>query len=59
MQPFSKLFEVVQFNSKPTINFAVLTYYKATELAKRCQTDNPVIATLKKEFLVVLNKSFF
>ena len=40
MQPFSKLFEVLQFNSKPTINFAVLTYYKAAELAKRCPTDN-------------------
>ena len=59
MQPFSKLFEVLQFNSKPTINFAVLTYYKAAELAKRCPTDNPVIATLKKEFLMVLNQSFF
>ena len=59
MQPFSKLFEILQFNSKPTINFAVLTYYKTAELAKRCPTDNPVIATLKKEFLMVLNKSFF
>ena len=61
MQPFSKLFKVLQFNSKPTINFSVLIYeyYKAVELAKRCPTDNPVIATLKKEFLMVLNKSFF
>ena len=59
MQPFSKLFEILQFNSKPTINFAVLTYYKTAELAKRCLTDNPVIAMLKKEFLMVLNKSFF
>ena len=59
MQPFCKLFEVLQFNSKPTINFAILTYYKAAELAKRCPTDNPVIATLRKEFLMVLNKSFF
>ena len=59
MQPFSKLFEVLQFDSKPTINFAVLTYYKAAALAKRCPTDNPVIATLKKEFLMVLNKFFF
>ena len=59
MQPFSKLFEVLQFNSKPTINFAVLTYYKAAEPAKRCPTNNPVIATLKKVFLMVLNKSFF
>ena len=59
MQPFGKLFEVLQFNSKSTINFAVLTYYKAAELAKRCPTDNPVIATLKKEFLMVLNKSFY
>ena len=59
MQPFSKLFEVLQFNLKPTINFAVLTYYKAAELAKRCPTDNPVIATLKKEFLIFLNKLFF
>ena len=58
MQPFSKLFEVLQLNSKPTINFVVLTYYKAAELAKRCPTDNPVIATLKKEFLIVLNQSF-
>ena len=58
MQPFSKLFEVLQLNSKPTINFVVLTYYKAAELAKRCPMDNPVIATLKKEFLIVLNQSF-
>ena len=49
----------MQFNLKPTINFAVLTYYKAAKLVKRCPTDNPVIATLKKEFLMVLNKSFF
>ena len=59
MQPFSKLFEILQFDSKPTINFAVLTYYKAAELAKKCPIDNLVIATLKKEFLMVLNKSFF
>ena len=53
MQPFSKLFEVLQFNSKRTINFAVFTYYEA---AKRCPTENPVIATLKKEFLMVLKQ---
>ena len=59
MQPFSKLFEFLQFNSKPTINFAVLTYYKPAEPAKRCPTNNPVIAMLKKVFLMVLNKLFF
>ena len=59
MQPFSKLFEILEFNSKPTINFAVFTYYKTAELAKRCPTDNPIIATLKKEFLMVLNQLFF
>ena len=56
MQPFSKLFEVLQFNSKRTIKFAVLTYCKAAKLSKRCPTDNPVITTLKKEFLMVLNQ---
>ena len=39
---FRKLFEVLQFNSKPTINFAVLVYYKAVELTKTCPNrDDP------------------
>ena len=60
MQPFRKLFEVLQFNSKPTINFAVLTYYKAAALAKPCVGDNPIVATLKKEFtLLLFDRSFF
>ena len=59
MQPFRKLFEVLQFNSKPTINFAVLTYYKAAALAKLCVGDNPIIATLKKEFTLLLDRLFF
>ena len=59
MQPFRKLFEVLQFNSKPTINFAVLTYYKAAALAKPCVGDNPIVATLKKEFTLLLDRSFF
>ena len=57
MQPFRKLFEVLQFNSKPTINFAVLTYYKADALAKPCVGDNPIVATLKKEFTLLLDRS--
>ena len=59
MQPFRKLFEILQFNSKPTINFAVLTYYKAAALAKPCVGDNPIVATLKKEFTLLLDRSFF
>ena len=59
MQPFRKLFEVLQFNSKPTINFAVLTYYTAAALAKPCVGDNPIVATFKKEFTLLLDRSFF
>ena len=59
MRRFGKLFQVLQFNSKPTINFAVLTYYKAFELAQPCRSDRSVIATLKKEFQQRMDKSFF
>jgi len=60
MEPFRKLFEVLQFNSKPTINFAVLVYYKAAELTELCpNNDDPAIATLKKEFRQLLDKAFF
>ena len=48
LRPFGKLFQILQFSSKPTINFAVLTYYKAFELAQPCRSDRSVIATLKK-----------
>ena len=48
---FRKLFEVLQFNSKATINFTFLVYYKAVELTKPCPNrDDPAIAKLKKEF---------
>ena len=50
LRPFGKLFHVLQFNSKPTINFAVLIYYKAFELAQQCRSNHSVIVTLKKEF---------
>ena len=36
MITFQKLFELLQFYSKPTINFAVLVYYKAVDLTKPC-----------------------
>ena len=48
MQPLSELFEVLQFNSKPRINFAVLTYYKAAELAKNAQRIILLMKRLKK-----------
>ena len=59
LRPFGKLFQVLQFNSKPTINFSVLTYYKAFELAQPCRSDHSVIATLIKEFQQLMDKSFF
>ena len=55
MQPFRKLLEVLQFNSKPTTNFAVLTYYKAAAQAKP-RVGN---ATLKKESRLLLDRLFF
>ena len=59
LRSIGKLFQILQFNSKPTINFAVLTYYKAFELGQPCRSDHSVIATLKKEFQQLMDKSFF
>jgi len=59
MEPFGKLFQVLQFNSKPTINFAVLTYYKAISLAQPLPGDTPVISNLKEEFIALMDRSFF
>ena len=51
---------MLQFNSKPTINFAVLVYYKAVELTKPCpNSDDTAIAKLKKEFRLLLDKVYF
>ena len=59
MIPLRKLFEVLQFKSKPTINFAVLVYYEAVELTKPCpNSDDPAIAKLKKEFRLLLDKVY-
>ena len=57
-QPFGKLFQVLQFNSKPTINFAVLTYYKAISLVQPLPDDTPVISNLKEEFIALMDRSF-
>jgi len=59
MEPFGKLFQVLQFSSKPTINFAVLTYYKAISLAQPLPDDTPVISNLKEEFIALMDRSFF
>ena len=59
MIPFRKLFEVLQFNSKPTINFAVLVYYKAVELTKPCPTAMILNCKVEKRISVVARQSIF
>ena len=59
MEPFRKLFETLQHNTKPTINFAVLTYYKATALSQRSTNDSPVISTLKDEFRSLMDEKYY
>jgi len=49
-RPFNKLFQVLHFSSTPTINFAVLTYKKAFELAKLCRNDYPALRLQRKSF---------
>ena len=59
MEPFRKLFETLQHNTKPTINFAVLTYYKAMALSQRSTNDSPVISTLKDEFRSLMDEKYY
>ena len=59
MEPFRKLFETLQYNTKPTINFAVLTYYKAMVLSQRSTNDSPVISTLKDEFRSLMDEKYY
>ena len=59
MEPFRKLFETLQYNAKPTINCAVLTYYKAMALSQWSASDSPVIPNLKDEFRSLMDEKYY
>jgi hypothetical protein len=59
MEPYRKIFEVLQYAEKPTINFAVLCYYKAIALAAPSGADSVAVRSLKKILIQKLDTKFF
>ena len=59
LKPFGNLFKALQFNSKPTIQYVVLTYYKAVDLAQPLESDSKEIGILKTQFRDIVDRTLF